>query len=187
MKVTLTHDGKSVELDLTAEQMTALGLKEEKKKTGYERVVVSCAGNPIFFEHYYTTSPEDWTLEYTDHGCDRDNQIYRGANYYSDEDIARANARADRLMRQLRRFAAENGGIPSVEDWDDEYKCKYFIRYHYPKQGVVARFGLVVSSKLWSRDLGIVYFNSEEACGKAIKTFYYELIWYFTEYEAMLR
>lgn len=37
MKVTLTLNGKSVELDLTKEQMKNLGLKT-KKKTGYEFV-----------------------------------------------------------------------------------------------------------------------------------------------------
>ena len=185
MKVTLTHDGKSVELDLTAEQMTALGLKEEKKKTGYERVVVSCAGNPIFFEHYYTTSPENWTLEYTDHGHDRDNQIYHGANYYSNEDLARANARADTLMRRLRRFAAENGGIPSVGDWGS-LENKYYICYHYPTFGTL-NSGLKVEPNIYTRQPGSVYFNSIITAKKAIELYHDELIWYFTEYEAMLR
>lgn len=182
MKVTLTHDGKSVELDLTAEQMAALGLKEEKKKTGYER-------GGLNHDYWYAMSDGSVSSETETLGLNvmYANDRFNEANYYSDEDIAVANHRADRLMRRLRRFAAENGGIPSVEDWDDEYKLKYSIRYHYPKQGVVSRFGLVVSSKLWSRDLGIVYFNSEGACGKAIEKFHDELIWYFTEYEAMLR
>lgn len=172
MKVTLTHDGKSVELDLTAEQMTALGLKEEKKKTGYERVEY---GKRCFRVFGDSTVSEDGEYGHIN------DDYYSNASYYSDEKLACANARADKLMRQLRRFAAENGGIPSVEDWKDPCKDKYTIKYHYPSEK------LECSSWTLLRLFGLVFFNSEDDCRKAIAKFYDELIWYFTEYEAMLR
>lgn len=166
MKVTLTHDGKSVELDLTAEQMTALGLKEEKKKTGYENnethYYVDCFGNV-----------------YGRFGDQRN--YYANANLYTDQDLAMSNARADRLMRRLRRFAAENGGIPSVEDWKNTITAKYNIFYDHTKNSL--------RHDTWyiARHVGPVYFNDMDACYKAIELYHDELIWYFTEYEAMLR
>ncbi len=172
MKVTLTHNGKSVELDLTAEQMTALGLKEEKKKTGYERSLA----------HYYVNS-----FGSVVQSCAIDNLDYDAANHYSDEDLALANARADRLMRQLRRFAAENGGIPSVEDWDNHDKDKFFIGLDYPYSSNKLHAYVVCNAAYVSRHFGNIYFNDKEACNKAVEKFHDELIWYFTEYEAMLR
>jgi len=170
MKVTLTHDGKSVELDLTAEQMTALGLKEEKKKTGYERE-----------KRHYIVGTYDTIIQST--GLDRD--CYDRANYYSDSKLASDNARADRLMRRLRRFAAENGGIPSVKDWNT-LERKYFINYRYPTMGSL-NCGLCIEADIFVRRLGNVYFYTSEAAAKALAEFHDELIWYFTEYEAMLR
>lgn len=180
MKVTLTHDGKSVELDLTAEQMTALGLKEEKKKTGYERGELK---DPYYFVDA-TGSAIGKSDMHTDLGFD--DSRYLAANYYRDMGLAKDNNRADRLMRQLRRFAAENGGIPSVEDWKDDHKTKHCIRYSYPIYDPTVA-GLSIESGLWIRNPGIVYFNDKAACAEAIIEFHDELIWYFTEYEAMLR
>ena len=173
MKVTLTHDGKSVELDLTAEQMTALGLKEEKKKTGYERVERGCS--------YWFYDAAARIFKFTEFGAKSDSLLYNAANYYTDENLANANARADRLMWELRRFAAENGGIPSVEDWNNTNLDKYEISYEYDVKK------LTPSSMHIIRSAGITHFASKDAAVKAIEKFHDELIWYFTEYEAMLR
>lgn len=173
MKVTLTHDGKSVELDLTAEQMAALGLKEEKKKTGYERVG---------YDEHYCTVCSDGVIGHTCEHFNKYNDAHlNGANYYSNSNLASANARADRLMRQLRRFAAENGGIPSVKDWERTDEHKKFIYYD------IHADDLWVGNEIDFRKAGVIYFNDEGACEKAIEIYRDELIWYFTEYEAMLR
>ena len=177
MKVTLTHDGKSVELDLTAEQMSALGLKEEKKKTGYER--------GEFNNLYFTVPSTGDVTGFCDHRTSFDNLRFDNADYYSDKELAEVNARADRLMRQLRRFAAENGGIPSVEDWNNHKKQKYNIAYCYRKDN--DHYGLFVGRWAVVQFQGSVFFDSEEAATRAIEKFHDELIWYFTEYEAMLR
>ena len=172
MKVTLTHDGKSVELDLTAEQMTALGLKEEEKKTGYERVK---HGEKCF------RGFGDGTVSGTYENGFCTEIYYDVASYYSDEDLAKSNIRADKLMRQLRRFAAENGGIPSVEDWNGTPR----------KYGIICIFNNEVRLETYAvcsaRTFGGIFFNDEKAAEKAIKLYHNELIWYFTEYEAMLR
>ena len=175
MKVTLTHDGKSVELDLTAEQMTALGLKEEKKKTGYERV-----GR---YRDYWIVNDDDHIFTGTESIANTPiaDQRYSIGNYYSDADLARANARADRLMRELRRFAAENGGIPSVED-NKKCESRAIICYKYTTGELVAE-----SRQFTSMIPGCVSFVAYMAAELAIKKFHDELIWYFTEYEAMLR
>ena len=173
MKVTLTHDGKSVELDLTAEQMTALGLKEEKKRTGYERVEQG--------HFYFSIETSGNAISQLDAGGSYSDDCYSTANYYSDFELAKANARADRLMRNLRRFAAENGGISSVDElkMNDDYH--YIIYYNY------ATRRLWVDSMSITRRPGDVCFKSEDAASDAIRVFHDELIWYFTEYEAMLR
>lgn len=182
MKVTLTHDGKSVELDLTAEQMTALGLKEEKKKTGYER----CKNG----DFVYTVGRDDSVCTEIENHYDFIGACYDNANYYSNARLASINARADRLMRQLRRFAAENGGIPSPEDYKNNAnhatqpyhstECLEIVYSYYERK-------LSVSDYFVCKTLGAVTFKSREVAAKAIELYHDELIWYFTEYEAMLR
>ena len=174
MKVTLTHDGKSVELDLTNEQLTALGLKEEKKKTGYER----CGSIPF----YCTVESTGRVHTACDANTTFDDKNFDTANYYSDKKLACANARADTLMRQLRRFAAENGGIPSQENMRRHEKEFVVIVYKYEFETLIAE------ARMYNGSIpGVIFFNSEDAANKAIEEFRSELVWYFTEYEAMLR
>ncbi|WP_407450031.1 hypothetical protein [Fibrobacter sp.] len=178
MKVGLSFNGKSVEVELTQEQLKELGLIEEKKKTGYERVER--------YDTYYAPTIVSNRTGYTDMHCGYDDLQYNRADYYSDATISQNNARADCLMRRLRRFAAENGGIPSVEDWEKRNDFneaghrKYVIEYdHFYKK-------LEVGHWLCRQEPGLVYFKSYEACEKAIEEFKSDLIWYFTEYQAML-
>lgn len=172
MKVTLTHGDKSVELDLTAEQMASLGLKEEKKKTGYERVEIGSL--------YLVDGAQNLLTTLLDHRDILDNAHYEIARYYSDKTVAENNSRADTLMRKLRRFAAENGGIPKCEEWLDSRSRKYCVGYEVSENKLVDDWNAQFKIQ------GVVYFKTEEACQKAIEEFHDELIWYFTEYQAML-
>ena len=134
--------------------------------TGYERV------------------NEDGTYFYEDcAGCiyksfeDNDNfnnNLYSDANYYSDETVAENNARADKLMRQLRRFAVENN--ERELDWKNKRLEKYEICFDYDGNE------LFINDYSSIRMFGQIYFISEEIAKQAIEEFESELIWYFTEY-----
>ena len=105
-------------------------------------------------------------------------QSYEVANYYSDKTVAENNARADKLMRQLRRFAVEHR--EKEIDWNDWEKKKCKICFDYSEKE------LFVDHFSHLRDLFAIYFDSEETANLAIETFRDELVWYFTEYKDSL-
>lgn len=177
MKVTVTYNDKSVQVNLTDEQLETLGLKEKKKSTGYERV--NSTGDCYWYKDSCQREPSS-----EHHRSGFDDKRYEEANYYSDEKIAQNNLRADTLMRRLRRFAAENGGIPSAEDWKNASMKKWFIDAYY--NDVAGSVHIEIGDLYSTRDTFQIYFKSEEACEKAIEEFKDELTWYFTEYQAML-
>ena len=129
MKVELKANGKSVQAEISEEQLKELGLFEQLKKlglienqpTGYERV----KKDSIYF---FKNSVGD-IQGVTDDKCVLDQEYYDSGNYYSSKMIARNNARADRLLRQLRQWQALNDKSISVEDWNNESKKKWFIIY----------------------------------------------------------
>lgn len=103
-----------------------------------------------------------------------DDALYDNANYYSDEILAKNNERADKLMRQLRRFAAENND--KEIDWINEHQTNFYIAYDY----ISKKLGVCVGYSV--REVGAVYFSSRSVANKALDTFYNEILWYFTEY-----
>lgn len=104
-----------------------------------------------------------------------DIKLYENANYYSDKTVAESNARADKLMRQLRRFSVENR--KHEIDWPSGNGFNWEIYYDYKN-------GKVTTCAYYSnRRLGVVYFDTKETAKKAIEQFHDELIWYFTEYK----
>ncbi len=169
MKAKLIIEDKEIEVEISEEEYKKIQLSEEKK-TGYERVPKS----DIYF--YVTPSGcVDTTLE----DCyDIDNECYESANYYSSETVAENNARANKLMRQLRRFSVEHRerGV-NLNDTNTE---KYYIYYDY----VSNKFGAAFT--FYARVFGVIYFDSEETANAAIDEFRDELIWYFTEYKDSL-
>lgn len=167
MKAKLTIDGKEFEVDISEEQVQVL--TETKKKTGYERVQKG--------EIYYTVTVDGTSERYKENNDKLDGRIYEDANYYSDETIARNNARADKLYRQLRRFAVEHR--KEKLDWEE---CTYKFNIYYSlskKEPAVLALGVC-------QDYGSIYFDSNETAQLAIDTFKDELIWYFTEYKDSL-
>ena len=166
MKAKLIIEGKEIEIEISEEEYKKLQ-SEEEKKTGYERV-------PEYDGFYYESSEatvEDGLEEHTK----LDDEYYDIANYYSDKTVAENNARADKLMRQLRRFAVEHreDGV-SFNDTDTK---KYCIDYDYENNE------LNVSFVFRSRKFGVIYFDLGETANAAIDEFRDELIWYFTEYK----
>lgn len=176
MDVRLTVNGK--EVALSEDQIKLLGLEPEKKKTGYERM---CEGGK-----YFVQNSSGFVSKLTDSRLKLCQEQYDAANYYSEFQVCRDNAIADKLMRHLRRFAAENGGIPSQKEWTTTdgsipRKAKYYIEYN-------AEIKLLYTSERYrDRAAGVVYFSSQDACEKAIEVYRDELLWYFTSYEPMLK
>lgn len=169
MKAKLIVEGKEFEVDINNSEFEEL-IKPEKK-TGYERVDCN--------KDYYIVSCDDFITSYREMGFKVNKQSYEIANYYSDETVAENNARADKLMRQLRRFAVEHR--KSNLNWGKASSCHYVIYYNHAKKELY---------RSWTNGFyqaqGAVYFDSEETAKLAIETFRDELIWYFTEYKDSL-
>lgn len=169
MKAKLIIEGKEIEIEISEEEYKKLQSPKEKK-TGYERVTES--------DIYFYTYPSG-CVETTCEACyDIDDECYESANYYSDKTVAENNTRADKLMRQLRRFAVEHRGCGV--NLNDINTKKYFIYCDYEDDE------LGVTSVFHSKIFGAIYFDSEETAQAAIDEFHDELIWYFTEYKESL-
>lgn len=142
----------------------------DKKKTGYERVDTGIG--------YYAVSPWGVVDTMSESNYTIDDDYYDNVNYYSSEEVAKNNARADRLMRQLRRFSVENR--KSKPDWTNRESHKYRIAYNHLESTIR------VGRSFESESFGAVYFDSRELAEQAIEEFKNELIWYFTEYKDSL-
>lgn len=164
MEITLTVNGKQVKATVDDQEMKeAMG--EKKKKTGYEYAqsgyfyvdsegVVKYAGGPIEGIAF---------------------REYTAGNHYRDSNVAKNNARADMLMRKLRRFAAEHGGC--VAGRRKTLGAGYIIEMPGLELCVreVCAYGM----------LGCVAFSTYEAAERAIEIFRDDLLWYFNEYDPM--
>lgn len=161
----LIIDGKEIEVQLSEEKLKKL--VAANKVTGYERV----KGEEYYYDAGYSIVP------IIDTDSSLSNELYDGANYYSNINVANNNARADKLMRQIRKFAVEHR-----EDigWTDTITTKHYIYYDYEFDKIE------IGDTLSYRDFGQIYFDTEEAAELAIETFKDELIWYFTEYRDSL-
>lgn len=164
----LMINGKELKTQIEIDEVDLKSI-EEKKKTGYERV-----GD---LKEYYWIDGDGLIHMFYNNNITSDDLLYNVGNYYSSKDIARNNARADQLMRQLRRFAVENR--KDKIDWNDGKKHKYNICYSYPTQEIFVDF------KSNCRNFEI-YFDSCGVAERAIEEFKDELIWYFTEYKDSL-
>ena len=165
----LMINGKELKTQIEIDE-TVLEPNEEKKKiNGYERCETS--------NKYSYVDEKGEVITDSDIDFEEDDLRFATANYYSSAEVARNNARADQLIRQLRRFAVENrkGKI----DWNDGKKHKYNICYSYPTQEIFVDF------KSNCRNFEI-YFDSCGVAERAIEEFKDELIWYLTEYKDSL-
>ena len=148
--------------------------EKAKKKTGYERVGKR--------ETYYTINMFKEVVSFNDDEFLTSNteKRFKVASYFNDENLTVNIARAETLKNQLRRYAALNGGIPSLKDWQNQHCNKYYIYYDFDENKIY-----VCDISVY-KDFGQIYFKNEEACEKAMEIFKKELIWYFTEFEEML-
>ena len=140
------------------------------KKTGYERVEMD--------ERFYSIRADTSIFSPLEAHSNEHNVYYDAANYYSDKTVAENNARADMLMRQLRRCAVERR--KNELDWSDTSQRKYYIYYDY------MRNELIIDHFLYCRNFCDVYFDTQELAEIALEGFKDELIWYFAEYKDSL-
>ena len=162
----LIVEGKEFPIEIQDPELQKL--LAPQKKTGYERVHI----DGHFFSEYGGQAVRIKSCN------DSHKSLYTSANYYSDETVAANNARADELMRQLRRFAVEHR--KSELNWSDIAQDKYYICYDRLDNKI--DIGYVI----FGRDFGSIYFDTEEAAEAALSTFKDELTWYFTEYKDSL-
>ena len=163
----LIIDGKEIDVQINEEDLKKLTTTD--KITGYERVRY---GSTYYIDSYSEVD----AFEEEDYKFDE--KAYKSGNYYSDSDVANNNARADKLMRQLRRFAVEHR--KEDIDWDDDTQRKYRLYYDYLDEE------FFIDSNMSYRDFGQIYFDTEETAKLAVETFKDELLWYFTEYRDSL-
>ena len=169
MKAKLIIEDKEIEIEISEEEYKKLQPPEEKK-TGYERVPES----DIYF---YANTKGD--VETACEDCyDIDDEYYESANYYSDKTVAENNARADKLIRQLRRFAVEHRE-PGI-NFNNANTAKFYIICDYENDELRATY------TSYAKVFGAIYFDSREVANAAIDKFHDELIWYFNEYKDSL-
>ena len=171
MKVEITANGKSIQAEISEEQAKILGLAEDKPKTGYERVDED--------ESYFVDDTINDGHEVLGGGALLNNLYYINGNYYNDKSIVENNARADRLLRQLRQWQASHDKAITLTDWKTNTN-KYKIKYNYVDNCPF----VCIERNL--RDPNIVYFSSNKKAEDAIEQFTDELIWYFVEYQQRL-
>ena len=166
MKAKLIIEDKEIEIEISEEEYKKL----QPSETGYERVPES---DIYFYAHsggYVGTASEDY--------CNIDNEYYELANYYSDKTVAENNARADKLMRQLRRFAVQHRE-PGI-NFNNANTAKFYIICDYENDELRATY------TSYAKVFGAIYFDSREVANAAIDKFHDELIWYFNEYKDSL-
>lgn len=168
MKAKLIIDGKEINVNISDE---ILKMIKPFKKTGYER----CKPGE---KYYLCTDGMSQACDFEESGDSIDDGRYERGIYYSDPTVAENNARADKLMRQLRRFAVEHR--EDNFNWRDSSTRKYCIRYNHELQK------LFHDHWHYLQDFNAIHFESEDMVKLAIKTFHDELIWYFTEYKDSL-
>lgn len=166
MKAKLIIEGKEIEVEISEEEYKKL----HPSKTGYERVAKDS-------DYFYVNIRGDVGTG-IDNYCCADDKYYESANYYSSEIVVENNARADKLMRQLRRFAVEHRKYKT--NFNSINANRFYIIYQCEINEIKPYH---TSYAIY---FGAIYFDSEETAQAAIDEFYDELLWYFTEYKDSL-
>lgn len=133
---------------------------KEIDKTGYEKVE---KGKLYYFNDDFGTPA---ALPF-------DEDRWKNANYYNDENFAKMQARADTLWRKIRRWQALNDKPVDIHSCDS---IKHYIYYRIMERNLMVDWcQYTVSAE--------VYFSSKERAEECIKEFKDELNWYFTKYK----
>lgn len=161
MKVTVKYKDREVEVEIPDEKLEEL--IKGKEKTGYERIIGG----------FYIADTGE-SLICNDTGDAVSGNLYQCGNYFSSEELASNIARAETLMRRIRRCAAE---ICKPIDWETLSTQKWYIYFDYDDNEIE------ISYICHTRTPFNIYFDTEEHAKKIIEEFKDELVWYFTEYK----
>lgn len=170
MRAKLIVDDKEFDIEILDQKAKDL-VAQSKCNTGYERVGTTSL--------YWFIGDGGKIFSGLDYNDVLDADRYDGANYYSDRVVAENNARADKLMRQLRRLSVKH------REFEDEDSKKFkderwVIVYDYT-------MGELFTQQIEDCNVFAAHwFNSERAANVAIRDFRKELEWYFTEYKDIM-
>lgn len=153
-----------IEIDGKKYQLVEVKEEPKPRKTGYERHKG---------DFYYVCNTKGEIVAQID-DAPYDDCLYNIANYHTDQQLANDNARADALMRNLRRFSAE--GRKQKIDWRNFYQYKFYIYFDHEYKKIK------VASYKRFQEFCKVFFDTEELAKAAIEKYRDELMWYFTEY-----
>ena len=103
------------------------------------------------------------------------NELYNLGDCYNRQDLAENIAYIQKLNNQLRRYAVEHGGVPTIDDWYNADKIKYMIAYDYDTRTM--RVGKATTK----RCVFTTYFNSENAAIFALSEYQEEFRKMFEE------
>lgn len=112
-EVKLAIDGKEVQL--TDEQLKALGAEANKRINPFEKV--------IRFEDYYFVEKNNEVYAYMDTDSSVDDQLYASANYFNDKAFAKQVALRQLLDHKLLKYAYDNGYEATEEP------NQYYVNY----------------------------------------------------------
>lgn len=160
MKGTLIlESGEKISVDYDEEDFPA----DKKRLTGMEMVKKN--------NTYYFISGEGRAYESCDLKSGTDKKRYEAANYYSDKKLCEADARADTLMRKIRKYAREHNNFKTMND----VSVRVFYDFHY---------GLGISN---CKDENYVtafhdFVFDESTALEVIDKYKKDLLWYFEEY-----
>lgn len=151
-EIKLTIDGKEVQL--TEEQLKALGIEiEEKRKNPFLRVVAD--------DMYYFISHFGDVDGYRQANDTEDDALFNTVNYFNDEQFAQQVALHQLLYRKLLKFAYDNG-VEDSQIWGANGIEHWHIAYDFAECAFYADW----ASAFKHND---VYFSTKEDAIRAIK------------------
>ena len=158
-------DGREIEVEISEEELKKL----QVKKSPYD--IITSENCTI-----YTVNDKNRVYSWQALGYQANDEylkdVFDAVNSYNDKDFAEKCARADLLMRKLRKFAIE-----SNLEHEKQNNNSYQIVYDKNTK-IMASYTRCISLV----DFNVILFNTSDDCKEAIETFHDELIWYFTEY-----
>lgn len=170
MNAKLIVEGKEFDIEILDPKLQEL--IAPTNKTGYEKATNEDGT-------FYFDNGAGYVQDSYDSYPETDgNNAYKAANYYTSKTVAENNTRADKLMRQLRRFAVEHRN--NELNWKNSKQNKFLISYDYSLGDVDIEY------EDDCRELFTIFFDTRQTAQQAIDTFRDELIWYFTEYKDSL-